>query len=254
MFFFFYFNLGPRALVLTSLSRTSVNVQVFPGTHTSGIQYYQSHNSIAGSECRFSANAILKDCTDEGCLPGTKNSFYVRGRYSGSWGYEREGEAFPLRANRKLHINQTRLFLLISFAVPLLVFIFTATDTIQENERTATSITIAFTPIPGATGYEIVARSAYAGAFSGSCDDEVKPFEDLLSITISPKHSDSAVESNSSQNSDSKTFFIIPVTGNFINLVKKFAHREFGRACARSSIMLMLASSKTTFLQNCDEV
>ncbi len=156
--------------MLTSLSRTSVNVQVFPGTHTSGIQYYHSHNSIAGSECRFPANAILKDCTDEGCQAGTRNSFYVRGRYSGSWGNEREGEATPLRANRKLRFNQTRLFLLISFAVPLLVFIFTATDTIQESERTAKSITIAFTPIPGATGYEIVARSAYAGAFLGSCD------------------------------------------------------------------------------------
>ncbi len=156
--------------MLTSLSRTSVNVQVFPGTHTSGIQYSHSHNSIAGSQCRFPANAILKDCTDEGCQAGTKNSFYVRGRYSGSWGNEREGEAFPLRTNRELRINQTRLFLLISFAVPLLVVIFTATDTIQENERTATSITITFTPRAGVTDYEVVARSVYAGAFLGSCD------------------------------------------------------------------------------------
>ncbi len=49
-------------------------------------------------------------------------------------------------------------------------FIFTATDTIQENERTATSITTAFTPKAGVTGYEVVARSVHTGAFSGSCD------------------------------------------------------------------------------------
>ncbi len=42
-------------------------------------------------------------------------------------------------------------------------------------------------------------------------------------------------------------FFVIPVTGVFISLVKKFAHREFVRACARSIIMVMLASREPHF-------
>ncbi len=53
---------------------------------------------------------------------------------------------------------------------------------------------------------------------------------------------------------DSKTFFVIPVTGMFRNLVKKIAYREFGRVCARSSAMVMLASIETTFWQNCADV
>ncbi len=48
--------------------------------------------------------------------------------------------------------------------------------------------------------------------------------------------------------------FAIPVTEVFINLVKKMAHREFGRACARPSIMVMLAGRETTFWQNCADV
>ncbi len=58
----------------------------------------------------------------------------------------------------------------------------------------------------------------------------------------------------SEQSHQAKTFFVIPVTGVFINLVKKIAHLEFGRPRACSSIMVMLASSETTFWQNCADV
>ncbi len=47
-----------------------------------------------------------------------------------------------------------------------------------------------------------------------------------------------------------KHSFVIPVTRFFNNLAIPNAHREYGRVCARSSVIVVLASGATTFSQN----
>ncbi len=164
--------------MLTSLSTTTVNVQVFPGANSGSIDYYQVYNSYTGSGCNVDAQAVLKDCTATADA-GKRTSFYVSGaKYGGGYTSSIEGYVTPLWSNRTLFTDITHFFShtfytskhITNLLSNLLKFIFTATQTIKENERTATSITVEFTPNSVVTGYEIVLRSVYTGAFSGSCD------------------------------------------------------------------------------------
>ncbi len=44
---------------------------------------------------------------------------------------------------------------------------------------------------------------------------------------------------------------VIPITVFLIDLAKTFANRECGRACARSSVIVVLGSGASAFWQNC---
>ncbi len=93
--------LAPKAIVLTSLSRRSVNAQIIPGDDTVGIVRYRVANSIAGQDYYIPLPAILLDVTDPQAKPGRINYYYgsafgLNDEYAGV----ASGAATPLASDR----------------------------------------------------------------------------------------------------------------------------------------------------------
>ncbi len=101
--------------MLTSLSTTTVNVQVFPGANSGSIDYYQVYNSYTASRCNIEGQAVLKDCTATADA-GKETSYYVSGEmYGGGSTSAIEGYVTPLGSNRKLFTGITHFISFISF-------------------------------------------------------------------------------------------------------------------------------------------